>query len=465
MRKLGLIAFLLTIISVAAYSQCATWNDLPNKGEIEEAHVLYRDFFKAENYDEAFPYWEKAFKAAPAADGKRDLHFSNGVDMYLAKFKAETDEAKKEELKNTVLAMYDQWVECVKAGTITLLNTDMDKYVGYIRGREAFNMFYTLNVPYEDNIKVLDEAIEVAGNDSEYIVIDPYARIVNFQFTNELMTKEKAREVYDQLNEIADYNIKNNKQYGGYYQQSKDAMIAVYAPIENFIFDCDFFKDKLVPQYKADPENGELVKSIYNTLLQRGCEKEQPIMVELEAKYTAYADSVNAVRMAEFYKENPGAHARDLYKEGKYDEAIAKWEEAIEGAEEKDKENEYNFWIGYTTFHKKNSTSGVLGRAQKGTNASEVAGKAHMLIGDYYARVSSSCGDSWEQRLAILAALEEYRTAKSLDSEIASDANRKIGIYNASKPDPQEGFMRKVKEGQKVKAKCIGRTVTVDFAG
>lgn len=463
MRKLGLIAFLLATFSVVAWSQCETWNDLPNKGEIEEAHVLYRDFFKQQNYEQAFPYWEKAYKAAPAADGKRDLHFANGIDMYLDKFKNESDAAKKEEIKQTVLAMYDQWVECVKNGSITLLNTDMKKYVGYIRGREAFNMYYTLNVPYEDNIKILDEAIAVAGNDSEYIIIDPYARIVQYQFTNELMDKAKAREVHDQLMKIADYNIENNKQYSSQYQQSKDAMVAVFSTIENYIFDCDYFKDKLLPEYKADPNNGELVKNVYNTLLQRGCEKEDPIMVELEQKYSVYADSVNAVRMQEFYAENPGAHARDLYKEGNYNEAIDKWEEAINKAESDEKKNEYNYWIAYTTFHKLNSTSGVLAGARKGTSAPSVAGNAYILMGDYYAKVGRSCGDSWEQRLAILAALEKYYAAKSTDSEVSDEANRKIGIYASSKPERQEGFMRKVKEGQKVRAKCIGETVTVSF--
>lgn len=463
MRKLGLITFLLATFSIVAWSQCATWNDLSNKAEIEEAHVLYRDFYKQENYDKAFPYWKKAYNAAPAADGKRDLHFANGIEMYLAKYKSETDEAKKTELRKTVVDMYDQWVECVNAGSITLLNTDMKKYVGYIRGREAFNMYYTLNVPYEDNMKVLDEAIAVAGNDSEYIVIDPYARIVQYQFTNELMDKAKARDVYKQLNEIADHNIKNNKQYGTYYQQSKDAMLAIFSTIENYIFDCDYFKDKLLPDYRADPDNGELVKTVYNTLLQRGCEKEDPIMMELEQKYSVYADSVNAVLMEEFYANNPNAKARDLYKEGEYSAAIDKWEEAIQKAEETEKKNEYNYWIAYTTFHKLNSTSGVLSGARKGTNAPSVAGNAYILMGDYYAKVGRGCDDSWEQRLAILAALEKYYAAKSVDSGVSDEANRKIGIYAASKPERQEGFMRKVKEGQQVRAKCIGETVTVSF--
>ncbi|MEN0046627.1 MAG: hypothetical protein AAF806_06195 [Bacteroidota bacterium] len=463
MKQLGIIALLSVVFSVSAMAQCATWNDLSNKGEIEEAHVLYRDFFKQKNYAEAFPYWEKAFNAAPAADGKRDLHFSNGVDMYLEQFKAETDAAKKEELKKTILDMYDAWVGCVENGSIVLNNTDMKKYVGFIRGREAFNMYYTLNVPYSDNIATLDKAIAVAGNDTEYIILRPYANIVQYQFTNELMDKEKAREVYKTLNDIADYNIENNKQFGSTFKAEKEAVNTVFSTIENNIFDCDYFKAKLMPDFKADPDNGAQTETILKTLLQRGCSQEDEDIMMMQEKYKVYADSVNEARLKIFYEENPGPHATALYKDGKYDEAIARWEEAIKQAEEEEKENEYSYWIAYTRFHKKNTTSGVIGGARKGTSAESVKGRAYILIGDYYAKVGRSCGDAWDQRLAILGALEKYATAKSVDPSVADEANRKMGIYASSKPERQEGFMRQVSEGQKVKSKCIGETVTVRF--
>jgi len=462
MKQLGIITLLFTVFSVSLAAQCVTWNDLANKAEIEEAHVLYRDFFKQKNYKEAFSYWQTAFNAAPAADGKRDLHYSNGVDIYLDQFKNEADATKKEELKKTILDMYDQWVACIEAGTITLANTDMKKHVGYIRGREAFNMFYTLNVPYEDNIATLNNAIEVAGNDTEYIILDPYARIVQYQFTNELMDKETARGVYIELNEIADYNIANNKQFSSYYQQAKESMNAVFATIENYIFDCDYFKNKLLPDYEADPNNGELVKNIYNTLIQQGCDKEDPKMMELESKYQVYADAIRDSLLQERYKLYPGDHARDLYKEGKYPEAIKKWTEAIEKAEEDDKKAEYNYWIGYTKFHKQNETSGALSYARKGVSSSELGGKALMLIGDAYAKISRNCGKpEWDARLVILAAIDKYAAAKAKDPSISSEASRKIGNYSAFKPSTEEAFSRSKKAGDKVKAPCVGETVTL----
>ena len=87
-----------------------------------------------------------------------------------------------------------------------------------------------------------------------------------------------------------------------------------------------------------------------------------------------------------------------------------------------------------------------------------------MLIADLYATSASKCGDDWNQRLAVLAAIEMYQRAKSIDPGVAEDANKKIGRYMAARPDKQEGFMRGVSEGQKATVGCwIGESVTVKF--
>lgn len=464
MKQIAILAILVMAFTVEALSQCANWNSLPNKTEIEEAHVLYRDFFKAKNYKEALGYWKKAYEAAPAADGKRDWHFSNGIDMHLELYKVETDEAKKEAYKQTILKLYDEWVKCIEAGSIEITGSTNKEYAGYIRGREAFNMYYFLNMPYDDDIKMIDECLEKAGNKAEYIVFDPYARIVVFEFTNKQMDKATARKIHKKLNDVADYNIANNKELGSYYATAKEAMNAVFAQIEDDIFDCDYFMEKLVPEYKAAPNDGELVKRVYVTLLQKGCNAEEPIMVEMNKRYVAYADSVNAVLQADFYAKNPGAHARDLYKDEKYDEAIKKWEEAISQSESEDKVAEYNYWIGYTKFHKKQETSSALTNARRGLNSPDYRGKALMLIGDAYARLSRGCGDaSWEQRLAIIAVIDKYQAAKAADPSIADEANRKIGIYSSSLPERQAGFMRKVGEGETVNLSCLGESVRVRY--
>ena len=63
-------------------------------------------------------------------------------------------------------------------------------------------------------------------------------------------------------------------------------------------------------------------------------------------------------------------------------------------------------------------------------------------------------GDSWNQRLAILAAMDKYNYAKSIDSEQAKDANSRLSKYRASMPDKNDGFMRGIKVGHAASVGC-----------
>ena len=72
--------------------------------------------------------------------------------------------------------------------------------------------------------------------------------------------------------------------------------------------------------------------------------------------------------------------------------------------------------------------------------------------------------DDWNSRLAVIAAIEKYGYAKSIDGEVADDANKRIGQYSDALPARQDGFMRGLKEGQSVPVGCgIGETVKLRF--
>ena len=87
-------------------------------------------------------------------------------------------------------------------------------------------------------------------------------------------------------------------------------------------------------------------------------------------------------------------------------------------------------------------------------------GKPYMLIGDLYAKSSRSCGDAFDARLVILAAIDKWAHAKSIDPSVAAEANKKINSYKKSYPDKGEAHMRGLHAGQPVKVKCwIGETV------
>ena len=63
-------------------SPCGKFSDAPDQEQALNAHVIYRDFLRQGNFEEAFPYWEVAYSLAPAADGRRNTHYTDGIRFY-----------------------------------------------------------------------------------------------------------------------------------------------------------------------------------------------------------------------------------------------------------------------------------------------------------------------------------------------------------------------------------------------
>ena len=94
---MGFLAVLLFMVAQTAFAQCGKFTDTPKESEALEAHVLYRDAIKMKDYDGAFENWKIAYELAPAADGKRASHFSDGIIIYKNEVENEADAAKRKE--------------------------------------------------------------------------------------------------------------------------------------------------------------------------------------------------------------------------------------------------------------------------------------------------------------------------------------------------------------------------------
>lgn len=446
-----LIAVCAFSFSLTLQAQCGKFSDSPNEDEALAAHSLYRDAVKAEDYAGAFENWKKAYEMAPAADGQRNFHYVDGRKIYMEMLKNETDEAKKKEYIDIITRLYKEQIECYGE----------DGEEARLLGRLGFDMFYTFRTPYPKLIETMAAAVEKGGNDTEYTTFEPYASAIVYQYEKEKIDAQTARDVYTTLNAIADYNVENNEQYGEYYKASQDRMNSVFKKIEDQIFDCAYFKDKLVPMYKEKPDDMETIKYVYNKLKQQECDKTSPIMVELEEKFKSLAQEMNAEIEAERRASNPAYDATQLQKEGDYNGAIARYQEAISQESDPEALGQFYFTIGYIQAWKLGEISSAKQNARKASELKPSWGKPVALMGDIYAKQSTRCGDDWEKRLAIIAALSQYERARSMDD--SGDLGSKISTYRASLPEAEEGFMRGVKEGQTVTSKCTGATVKVRF--
>ncbi len=461
------IVFLATAGIMSLSAQCDSWIGKPTQTDAENAHSIYRQALKANDYTTAFENWQIAFKLAPVADGKRDYHFTDGVLLYKHLLTKTTDEKTKADYHAKIMQLYDQAISCYKSKSITLKTATeeaLNQKIGYLYGRKAYDMFYTINSPYDENIVALDNSIKASGDLAEYIIMDPYAKIIVWEFKQGRMPKEKAVELYKKLNQIAEYNIANNEKLSEGYQQAQASMEGIFAEIENQIFDCDFFKEKLIPEYEENKDDPSVLKRVLATLKTQGCLDTDPVIVKLSEEWKKYANEENARLQAEFEANNPAAAAKAAYDDGKYQEAISKYRQAIEDETDHKKKATMLFAIASIEFRKLSLYSKARSTAYEAAKLNPNWGRPYMLIGDMYGKTARSCGDSWTQRLAILAAIDKYNTAKSLDGSVAGEANDRLSNYYGSLPDKSEGFMRGLSEGQTASVGCwIGETVRLRF--
>ncbi|MBL7793593.1 MAG: tetratricopeptide repeat protein [Saprospiraceae bacterium] len=456
-------AGVVVVFAGALNAQCKTWNDSPKKEEALDAHSVYRPYVKGKQaadlekmddatFNTAFESWKKAYDIAPAADGQRATHYSDGRLFYQAMMNKTTDAAKKKEYSEVMMRLYDEQIQCYQNE-------------GFLLGRKAYDMFYMPTFGYSaQTMETFKKAVDKGGNNTEYIVFDPMAQVMVYLYKNKQLNKEDFRLYHDKLIEIAEYNVKNNQQYGQYYEAGRSRMLVHFAEVEKEVFDCEYFKTKLLPLYEKSKDSLETVKYIYVTLRQEGCDSTSQFMKDIHDTYEKLATVYNAKLEGELRAKNPGYDAAMLQKEGKYSQAVARYKEAIETDNNNDNRAQYYYSLAFIQTWEFGQYQAARDNARKAASLRPNWGRPYLLIGDMYAKTSRNCGDDWNSRLAIIAAIDKYAYARSIDSDVAGEANERIGNYSAALPDRQEGFMRGVNEGVTATVGCwIGETVKVRY--
>jgi len=448
-RLLTLCATLL-FVSTAIFAQddadCKSWAMMPQgeQNDIIEKHVLYRDAVKAKDYASAFPMWQEVYAAAPAADGERPFHYTDGRAIYLDMYASETDAAIKTEHAKMIAKLYEQERKCYPGNEAQSL------------GLQVYDMFYTMQRPYTETYPIARKAMDVGKDKTDFRVITPVGYLVAYMFSNKLIDQAEARSVIEQARGIVDANREGPA--ANDYLTANDGANSAIVTVEKNIFDCDYFKAKLEPVYRADPNNEEVYLDVYAQLLSVGCSKEDPLLAEIGAKD-------RAAKQAEYEANNPMSVARKMIDAGDMQGAMTKLEEVAAG--ESSPDAKAAIYLNIASMLRKEGKKGAARNyARKALDAKPGFGKAYLMIGDLYASSSTSCSqDPFQQRLVIIAALNKYAQAKS-DPETASTAQSRINKYSGSLPTTEMLFERSIKAGESRSTGCwIGETVSVRAAG
>lgn len=428
-------------------SDCPKFSDAPNPDQALEDFVLYRDFLRAEDWETAFEKWKKVYAVAPAADGKRNTVFADGITFYEHFIYYEKDAAKKNEYIDRIFELYDEIGKCYPEG-------------GYVPGRKAFDYFYKYQdkATKEEVYNLFKKSIDMDNGVPQYFVINPFtATLVELYADNKIELEEAKK--YEQI--LRKALAKGLAECKGsecdswkIIEEYMPVRLEYFESVKNF-YDCEYYVDKYYPEFEANPTDCDVIQTVYSRLRFGNC-------AETSAQRTALE---NAFR--ENCQKDPEPTCRDALVEGRYQEAIDCYEGKAETIQDKDKKALYLLTIAKIYNAHLKQFSKARQYARKASAVRPNWGDPYMLIGRLYASSGPLCGPGrgWDSQVVTWPAIDMWKKAKSVDSSVTSEANKFINRYTQYMPSKEDIFIRNLKVGDSFRVPCwIQETTTIRAA-
>ena len=417
---------------------CATFDEASDTESAMNSHVIYRDYLRAGNYEEAFPYWERAYTLAPGADGKRNTHYADGIKFYEYFLSKESDPGKKQEHIDQIFAFYDQIEECYGEG-------------GYVSGLKAFDMYYKYKDrgSKEEIYELFTKSLDLDGMDANFFILNPFTDLLVRRFQAEEVPLSEAQNYAAMMAKRLEKGLASGE------NQAQWQIINEYLPLrlEAFegsrgFYDCNYYSDKYFNLFLEDSTNCEVIEDVYGKLRWGGCDSTNIHLVTV-----AEAAKRHCSRRVE---PSDAKKAYAALREGSYEEAISLFQTAAENATDSDKKSNYLFIIAKIyNAHLKNFPE-ARNYALQAASLRPNWGEPYVLIGRLYASSGPLCGPGrgWDSQIVVWAAIDKWTYAKRIDPDVSSEANKWIGRYAQYMPSKEDVFQRNLKQGQSFRIGC-----------
>lgn len=442
----ALVMFFMSFVMSAPQPMVPTDGNCPGWGTGQDSianiknHVLYRDYLKSKDYENALDFWQKVYADAPAASIK---HFNDGIRIYRHFYDNETNDTIKAEYAQKILDIYDERINCLGKE-------------GFVLGRKSFDMFYRLDMAYDEAYPVGKRSIDLQGLKSESSALYPvaYMAVELFKEDSTKVSKEEAVELYETFQGIVEHNLatQTKEKERTNYQKAWEAIEAKYYEVSLQLFDCAYFEEKERPQLDSVWNDVEGMKKMIQRLAQGGCEESSTLVNTLLERRKVVIDSTDSANRTAagwvlFYLREkdldaaqdsfPSAEAKETDTEVMYDISmrLAKATYAIQ--KNKPKARQY---------------------ARKAIQYNPNSAEAYYLIGEMYASSGADCGTGtgWNSQRVVWPAIDKWNQAIKADpnSAAAGKARQKINQYTQYMPTVEQIFQKNHKEGESYFVPC-----------
>ncbi len=434
-------------------SPCKNWMELPEdtRKKVITKHSLYRDVMKTiqqasdlskvskEDFDRAFENWKAVFEVAPAADGKRNTHFGDGIKIYEFLASQEKDSLVRDTYIKKALELYDEVIRCYGSEGTTIGRKAFDlyyKYPEYATDIEKYNMF--------------KRSMDIEKEEAPSYVFNPFTNLLTGLVLGEKISKEEASTYANRMLSMLDSNkVKMDK--AQWIREGWD-IVESYMPtrLKNLegvrgFYDCDYYKAKYYQKFENASTDCDSIIYVLGRMKWAGCSGDD---TQVDVVFTAYRTHCTG--------PDPGPTCRSFLVEGDYKKAIDCYKAKAEETADLETKAKYHLTIAKIYY-------GELKQFSKARNAAREAlkyrpnwGEPYMLIGKLYASSGPLCGPGrgWDSQVVTWPAIDKWQKAKRVDASVAREANKLIARYQKFMPSKEDIFQRSLKEGQSYKVPC-----------
>jgi len=453
MKKLVLTLFVL-FVSFNIFAQPG-WNWPENKSEAEEKNVLYTDYLKQQNCEEAVVHLNWLIDNVP------NLHVSiyqNGIKIYRCLIDKESDQIKKLELIYKALTLFDGRIE----------NFGREAYVKNRKVTFAYTFYRSDKSKYESLFNMFKDAFQLNGNKIGNSNLVAYMDIVRkHKLTSKSISDDEVLEIYDMISKTISFkavnDTKNEERYKK-YQDNIDKLLTATITV-----DCNFVENTLGPkllELTADP-GGEIAQTDYETLTPVDITysdeainlAKKIFQLSITGKCTSSEIALEAAKIM-FTNEKDFAVAKFIFSRElsskNYETSLQYCDAAIESTDDNNQKSEM--------FLRKAQVYQVIGNKVKSRNNSRRSislnssnTDAYKLIGNLYMSSYDDCREGKsrvQDRLVFIAAYNIFKSG-GLNSQ-ANQAREQF-------PSMEEIFNENLEVGESMNTGCwINETVTLN---
>lgn len=412
---LGLV-MTMSVFSVSAQK----WGNTPEDSVSCVTNTfLYREAFKNKQYVEAYEPWKECLDKCP---GNNKNLYIRGVTILKSRFNATKDANERKAIVDELMKMYDLRIANFgEAAEVTARKAyDMEQLGGNARLKDYYELY--------------DEAMRLGADKLELAFVERYfdatVKYVTSGFADTTVIIDNYDLVSDALDGLASSETDSAK---------RAEIYGVIAHIENRFSpfaSCDELVKIYDRKFAATPDDVTLLKKITTILRKKKCMDTELFFAATEKLHSLEPTASTAYLMAQM-----------CYQKKRYNDAAKYINDAIEGAEDKDK---YNMYILQgLCYANNNNYSAARSAYNKAADMEPTKGEPYRLISQLYASGARAISDGMGGRSAYWAAVDAARKAISVDGspENVEAANRLISSYSGHFPKQDEAFMLDLIDG------------------